>query len=346
MKTIYSAIFFVLLFASSIHAKADAMDDYTIGGHGRASIVYPEWFKKSFLDLQDDLSDAISSGKKGIIVFFSFKRCSHCKAFIAKTLSEASTRNRVQKDYDIIAMDIFNDIEVTDLKGNAMPISQFAEISKARLTPTLIFYGSDKKQLVKIVGFYPPEKFNRVLDYIDTGSYKNLKLSKYLNSVTSKENKKSEPTNYKYQYVTPAPYNLQAMRKDAKKPMFVVFDNPGCSACNRFHKRVLQDSVITKSAKDYDAIILDRNNNKTKVTLPNGRTITPKQWEKELQLGYDISVVFFDKQGKEVHRLDSETGRDRMMLSMQYVLDKGYQRHEQYLRWIREQQRKGTLREY
>ena len=346
MKSTSYAALFILIYTFSVYAKADAMDDYTIGGHGRASIVYPEWFKQSFLDLREDLNDALDAGKKGIIVFFSFERCSHCKAFITKTLSDLSTRTRLQKSYDIIVMDIFNDIEVTDLNGNAMPISQFAEVSKARLTPTLIFYGSDKSQLVKIVGFYPPEKFNRVMDYIDTGSYKKLKLSQYLNSSISKNIKKSKPVNYNYQYFASAPYNLQTSRKDAKKPLFVVFDNPGCSACNRFHKRVLQDSVIKKSAEDYEAILLDRNDNNAKVILPNGRTITPNQWDKELKLHYDISVVFFDTQGNEVHRLDSETGRDRMMLSMQYVLDKGYQRHEQYLRWIREQQRKGTLRKY
>jgi len=344
MKILYSAVLLFLLCASSNHTKADAMDDYTIGSHGRASIVYPEWFKKSFLDLHDDLNDALNSGKKGIIVFFSFERCSHCKAFITKTLNDPSTRARVQKSYDIIVMDIFNDIEVTDLNGNAMPISQFAELSKARLTPTLIFYGSDKSQLVKIVGFYPPEKFNRVMDYIDTGSYKNLKLSQYLKSSISKNSKNSDSV--KNQNFTSAPYNLQVSRKDAKKPLFVVFDNPGCLACNRFHERVLQDDVIKKSAKDYEAIILDRSDISTKIILPNGRIITPNQWDKELKLNYDISVVFFDTNGNEVHRLDSETGRDRMMLSMQYVLDKGYQRHEQYLRWIREQQQKGTLRKY
>ena len=35
-----------------------------------------------------------------------------------------------------------------------------------------------------------------------------------------------------------------------------------------------------------------------------------------------------------------------MLLSMQYVLDEGYERHEQYLRWIREQQQENKLRKY
>jgi hypothetical protein len=34
------------------------MDGYKIGGHGMANIVYPDWFKQSFLDLGDDLEEA------------------------------------------------------------------------------------------------------------------------------------------------------------------------------------------------------------------------------------------------------------------------------------------------
>ena len=35
---------------------------------------------------------------------------------------------------------------------------------------------------MKIVGFYPPEKFAKVLDYIDGQHYKHAKLSEYLRS--------------------------------------------------------------------------------------------------------------------------------------------------------------------
>ncbi len=37
-----------------------------------------------------------------------------------------------------------------------------------------------------------------------------------------------------------------------------------------------------------------------------------------------------------MHRLDSETGKDRMTGSMQYVLEKAYLRHEQFLQWRKE----------
>ncbi len=337
------AVFFIV---SGSRVQADTMDSYQIGGHGRADIVYPAWFKQSFLDLRDDLDDARKAGKRGIIVFFSFKHCSHCEAFVSTTMSDPATMNRIQERYDVIALDIFNDTEVTDIDGNVTTIRNFAEVSKARLTPTLIFYGIENEQLVKIVGFYPPEKFNRVLDYIDGGYHKKVKLSEYLRSSTTGTMAKLQPVNYQYDFLTAPPHDLQRSSKDAERPLLVIFDEPGCVACLRFHKRVLSDDKVSQSITTHDAILLDRTDNTSKLVLPDGRTLTPQQWANELQLSYDISVVFFDTQGREVHRLDSETGRDRMLLSMQYVLDKGYERHEQYLRWIREQQQQNKLRKY
>ena len=44
---------------------ADSMDHYTIGAHGQANMKYPPWFKQSFFDLREDLSDARKTGKRG-----------------------------------------------------------------------------------------------------------------------------------------------------------------------------------------------------------------------------------------------------------------------------------------
>ena len=83
----------------------------------------------------------------------------------------------------------------------------------------------------------------------------------------------------------------------------------------------------------FEAVQLSAADDTTRLTIPDGRRLTPRQWADELQLAYDIAVVFFDENGKEVHRLDAETGKDRMVGSMEYVLEKAYQRYEQFLRW-------------
>jgi hypothetical protein len=39
-------------------------------------VKFPDWFKTSFLDLRDDLEEALAAGKQGIMLFISASRCS------------------------------------------------------------------------------------------------------------------------------------------------------------------------------------------------------------------------------------------------------------------------------
>jgi thioredoxin-related protein len=317
-------------------AEGDVMDKYRIGGHGEANVKYPAWFKESFLDLRDDLADARKAGKRGVIVFLSQKNCNHCQAFIDTTLSDPVIFDRIQKTYDVIALDIFNDLELTDIDGSIRSIKAFADAQRARLTPTLLFYGVEGSRLLKIIDFYPPVKFNQVLDYIDGGYYQRETLSQYLQKDRTGTAEKQRDITYDFTLFTRPPHMLDRTRFKGQRPLLVVFETPDCMTCLRFHQWVLDDQEVRRLMSEFDAVQLNALDNTTKVMIPSGNYLTPRQWSEELQLAYDISVIFFDEDGKEVHRLDAETGRDRMSGSMQYVLEKSYQRHEQFLQWRKE----------
>ena len=38
-------------------------------------LVYPDWFKLTLGDLNEDIAEAAAAGKSGIIVYFGQKRC-------------------------------------------------------------------------------------------------------------------------------------------------------------------------------------------------------------------------------------------------------------------------------
>jgi len=324
------------LLCISLYVVADKMDVYQIGGHGQANLKHPAWFKQSFYDLREDLSEARKAGKRGIIVFFSQQSCNHCQAFIDTTLNDPATQQRVQENYDVIGLDIFNDLELTQIDGTVTTIKDFAETSRARLTPTLIFYGVENKPLLKIIGLYPPEKFNQVLDYVESGVYQKVALNQYLRERAATSTIQAQGIKVDTALFAKPPYDLNRVNNKATRPLLVVYDSPNCNPCTRFHNRVLGDSEVRRLLKNYDAVQLDMSDNVHTLTTPDGQQRTPRQWADALQLNYDIAVIFFDEQGKEVHRLDSETGKDRMTGSMQYVLEKAYLRHEQFLQWRKE----------
>lgn len=313
---------------------AERMDNYRIAKRGTADLKYPAWFKESFLDLRDDLAEAKSAGKRGIIIFFSQKACQHCQAFLDTTLQEQDIGSKVQQQYDVIGLDIFNDIEVTGIDGVKKPIRDFAEAERARFTPTLVFYGVENERLLHIVGFYPPEKFRKVLAYIDGNHFSKMNLGEYLRQHTAQT---SAPLKTDYTLFAKPPYDLKGARANNTKPLVVIFNRGGCAACERFDERILGDKEIRILFGNFHAVQLDREDSSTKIIDPKGRAITPKQWTGELELSYEPSILFFDGNGNEVHRLDSEVGRYRVLGSMEYVLAKGYEQYSQYQRWRRDQ---------
>jgi thioredoxin-related protein len=332
----FAGILATLLACQSPTVNADAMDSYRIGPHGKANVKYPNWFKESFFDLPQDLDDARKQGKRGVILFLGQKACNHCQAFIDTTFKDPATQSRVRKSYAVVGVDIFSDLELTDADGSVSAIKDFADIQAARLTPTLLFYSVDDGRVLKIVGLYPPEKFNQVLDYLEGEHYKQEKLGQYLRRLSTTVAKNSQGITLDPGLFAKPPHNLDRSNKKGQRPLLVMFETPGCNACARFHERVLSDPEIRKLMSDFDAVLLDASDSTGKITTPDGKSLSPLKWAEKLQLEYDVSVVFFDEEGKEVHRIDSEAGKDRVAGSMQYVLEKAYQRHEQFLRWRRE----------
>jgi thioredoxin-related protein len=215
-----------------------------------------------------------------------------------------------------------------------MPLRDYAEAEKARLTPTLVFYGADGQRLLRIVGFYPPEKFSRVLDYVAGGHYARGPLSEYLRARAAAP-RAAAKLEFDYSLFARPPHVLARTDAPATRPLVVVFDQAGCAGCERFRERVLSDAGVRRLLARFDAVQLDRADSLTTIVDPAGRSVTPAQWARELELAYEPSVVFFDERGAEVHRLDAETGRDRMTGSLQYVLEKAYLEHQQFLRWRR-----------
>lgn len=128
---------------------------------------------------------------------------------------------------------------------------------------------------------------------------------------------------------------LDRSRLPAQRPLLVVFERPGCAACERFHRRVLGDKAIRRLIADYDAVQLDASDERGRIVTPDGEKTTPADWYRSLGLSYQPAVLFFDEQGEEVMRIDSETQRFRMEGSLQLVLEGTDPEDAQLQRWRR-----------
>lgn len=301
-----------------------------------ADAVHPEWFKPSYLELNEDLKEALEDGKKGLMVYFGLKRCSYCQAFMDNTLSQQDIASRLQGMFDAVGMSIFNDNEMTDPTGKAYIVKDFVTVKKANYSPTMIFYGKGGRELLKIVGYYPPNKFRRVLDYLEGQHYERETLYTYMNRHKQNTGLLKTAIRYDREVFPNTNYNLNRKRKLGKRPLLVFFEQPDCVACDRFHKRVLTDMPVRRLLGQFDTLQLDATDNKTEIITPDGNRITPKIWHYRLGLDYSPSMVFFNESGNEITRLDSEVKRWRMEGTLQLILEKSYTYDTQVQRWRRD----------
>ena len=297
-------------------------------------VKFPDWFKTSFLDLRDDLQEALDDGKQGIMLFISASRCSYCKAFMDTVLEEPQTKARLTGDFDVIGLEIFDDRELTTLDGAQYRVKEFVTLNQANYTPTLMFFGDDGRELLRIVGYYPPDRFGQVLDYLEAKAYQHQSLRAYLKAESKEEGVAGAGIIADDLFEQP-PYMLDRGRMPAQRPLLVVFEAPGCAACDRFHRRVLSDQSVRRLIGDYQAVQLDASDEQGRVVTPDGGKTSPAQWYSALGLNYLPAILFFDEHGNEVMRLDSETLRYRMEGSLQLVLERAYEQDAQLQRWRR-----------
>ena len=263
----------------------------------------------------------------------STRRCSYCKAFIDNSLSLADIKQRMMDNYDVLGIEILSDNEMTDIAGKSMTVKDFVKANKAVFTPTMIFYGANGEKQLKIVGYYPPEKFRRTLDYMEGEHYKTVSLREYLNKQKPGSVVASSKINKDDELFSKPPYALDRRSGFAQQPLMVLFEQPNCDDCDYFHDKVLKDKSIRELIKRFEAVQLNAQDDKMKLITPSGERMNPKQWFKNLDLAYYPALVIFDESGKEVLRLDSQTKKFRVEGTLQLVLNKDYENGVQLQRW-------------
>ncbi len=321
----------------------DSFDDYFVG-----KVVYPDWFQISdFMNYQEDLSETLEVGKKGMFFLFTTQGCPYCDKFINLSLKDSKIIKKLQKDFTSTGMEIFSDVDITDFKGEEKSAKDFAKSVGVQFTPTIIFYGENGEKLFQSIGYQEPERFKHILDYVSGGHYRTQTIREYVKAHNKTEYKPSQADDFVgalYQKAIADRFfekNVTNFMRDfdeMERPLIILFEEEKCQACVDFRENILPVRKVRHLLKKFQVVKLDANDKDTQIVTPSKEKTTPAEWVKSLGIQRLPAVFFFDKQGRQVLKTDAVLRQKRMVYSCQYVLDNAYDKGWSYQRYGRFQE--------
>ena len=323
---------FLLTLTAGVAAAASDADPLQFDDTPLDNLLeYPDWFKKSFLELDDDLKEAIEAGKRGIIVYFGQKRCAYCKMLMEVNFQTPDIVTYTRQHFDVIPIDIWSPEEVTTPSGESLSERDYAQNLGTNFTPSLVFYDTEGRIALRLRGYYPPYQFRAALEYVADGHYLREKFPVYM--ARGDKTLRFEPGDLiEEPFFEPPPYNLDRSRFPSEMPLVVFFEQGDCHACDILHTEPLRRRTLRNLFSRFESVQLDMWAD-TPLIKPDGKPSTARQWAEELGIFYAPSILFFDENGKEIIRVDSVVHFFRLRNVLNYVLSRGYLTDPNFLRW-------------
>ena len=287
----------------------------------------PDWFKQSFLDMNDDIQEA-TQARRRLVLYFYQDGCPYCKKLIDTNFSLKDITETTRRYFDVVAINIWGDRSVTGFDGQEMTEKQFAGALRVMFTPTLLFLDENGKVVVRLNGYYPPHKFRAVLDYVGQHKEQDMEFRRYWAQQAPPP--ASGILHTSEDYLQP-PYKLA--KRNTGKPLLVMFEQKDCLHCDELHLDILRRGESKKLLSGFDIVLLDAWSDRP-VETPSGEQTTASNWAKELKIPYLPTLVMFDRAGQEVFRVEAYLKAFHIQSALDYVLSGAYRTQPNFQRFV------------
>lgn len=290
----------------------------------------PTWFKESFLDLREDVQEA-TENKKRVVLYFYQDGCPYCAKLLQDNLGQKKLADKTRKYFDVIAINMWGDKEVTNLKGRATTEKKFTEQMKVMYTPTLVFLTEKGNVALRVNGYYAPNKYETALDYVRGHNEKKVSFRNYARKFIKQ---KSSGKLHQEPFILKPPYNLKKIISSTK-PLLILFEQKRCHGCDELHNDIFKRKETIKQTKRFNIVRLDMWSTDKLVGF-DGKSITAKNFAKKLNIVYSPSFIFFDKSGKDIFRIDAYLKSFHTQSVMDYIASNAYKKQPNFQRYIAE----------
>ena len=287
----------------------------------------PDWFASSFLDLREDVAEAQSNGRR-VLLYFYQDGCPYCKKLLQVNFAQADIVRYTRDHFEVIAVNLWGDREVTDLDGRATTEKAFAKSLRVMFTPTLLFLDGRGGVVLRLNGYYPPHRFLAALQYSAQYSGSNPGFREYLAQLGAEP---AAGSLHRDPSFLPADTDLAA--RHSGKPLLVLFEQKACASCDELHNDILQHPEARAQLARFDVLVLDMWSEEP-VKRPDGRAGSATQWARELDVKYAPSMVFFDADNREVFRTEAWLRTFHTVSALDYVASRAYLEYPEFQRYI------------
>jgi len=290
------------------------------------AIDVPSWFALSFLDFREDVAEAAREGKR-VMIYFGQDGCPYCARLMSTNFAQRSIVDKTRKHFVPVALNLWGDRDVTWIDGRQMSEKELGPALEVQFTPTLLFLDEQGKVVARLNGYWPPQRFELVLDYVAGRHEKQQTLAAYL------EANAKPPANaglHEQPFFMKPPLDLA--RGPGAKPLAVLFETPDCPSCDEFHRDVLARKPVQDALARYDVARLVIGA-RSALRTPDGKAATAQAWGNELGIAYAPTLVLFDGP-REVLRLDAYLRAFHVAGALDYVASGAYLTEPSFQRYL------------
>ena len=297
------------------------------------ALVSQPFFKDSFLNLKDDLNEANKAGHV-LVLFFEQDGCPYCAEIHKVHFADKKIVELIKKRFDVVQLDIWGGREVTDFAGKTVSEKQLARNLKIQFSPMVSFIGPDGKEIFRMAGYYKPHLFKAALDYVADGDYKKISFREYAAKHAPEEAKAGlidEPFFSKSRDLKAA----AAAAAKHGKGIALLFEQAQCADCVEMHKKSFGDpAVVKKLSQNFDVVRINMWDQKALVDLTGNKT-TETKLAAALQVRYSPTIIFFDKNGKEILRHESYLKPEHFATLLTYLTTDARIKYKSFQDWLR-----------
>lgn len=318
-----------LAFSNWVNAATGAVQASSVSMENPGYEDKPAWFKHSFLDLREDVDEATDSDKR-VMLYFYQDGCPYCARLIKDNFSSTKISTYVQTHFEVIAINMWGDRTVVSQNGKEMSEKQFAASMRVQFTPTILFLNEQADQITRINGYFPPDKFYQVLEYV---AGKHEQQGKFTVYQASQAKEKRTGTIQNEAFFLSNPLALADNREQSWRPLVVIFEQPRCAACDEFHQDSLRRLSVVNAMSNLDVAQLNIKDSRI-VHTPDGRKTPINQWSQDLGVQYTPTMVFFDRVGREVFRIEAYVKSFHLSNAIEYVTTGAYLHQPNFQRFL------------